>query len=172
MGGILGRRAWERSNGGLWLPEVRWSPVQMGFCCCPIAEPWEGCPVCSAEARFWDISAVSKICEMSAKNYIVGGISQPLSSSTEECYWQSQYGSPPEYVQVHIYATGVVEVVFIPWFGGYATAYYSDAVFSGDPPFDCTSIEGLALPFDRLSVLGSCPGHPDEITLSFHGNIL
>lgn len=34
MGGILGRRAWERSNGGLWLPAVYWFPVEMGFCCC------------------------------------------------------------------------------------------------------------------------------------------
>lgn len=40
MGGILGRRAWERSSGGLWLPNVLWSPVQMGFCCCTEGEVW------------------------------------------------------------------------------------------------------------------------------------
>lgn len=43
MGGILGRRAWERSNGGLWLPTVYWSPNRMGFCCCEAALTCCGC---------------------------------------------------------------------------------------------------------------------------------
>jgi len=52
MGGILGRRAWEQSNGGLWLPAVHWSPVQMGFCCCEEDESPPGsecCPYCDYE---------------------------------------------------------------------------------------------------------------------------
>jgi hypothetical protein len=48
MGGILGRRAWDRSNGGLWLPSVYWSPVQMGFCCCNAVEPIACCKYCNS----------------------------------------------------------------------------------------------------------------------------
>jgi len=51
MGGILGRQAWARSNGGLWLPEVYWSPVQMGFCCCT-----DGC-------EQEDVSGIAYTCE-------------------------------------------------------------------------------------------------------------
>lgn len=39
MGGILGRRAWERMSGGMWLPAVHWSPNRMGFCCCDAQKP-------------------------------------------------------------------------------------------------------------------------------------
>lgn len=47
MGGILGRRAWERSSGGLWLPNVLWSPVQMGFCCCTTVVYPTNCTFCT-----------------------------------------------------------------------------------------------------------------------------
>jgi len=45
MGGILGRRAWEQSNGRLWLPSLHYDDaVQMGFCCCTTTgcDIWSG----------------------------------------------------------------------------------------------------------------------------------
>lgn len=56
MGGILGRRAWERSNGGVWLPAIHESPNQMGFCCCGSRTPCNCC-----DATNWPDSVTVRI---------------------------------------------------------------------------------------------------------------
>ena len=44
MGGILGNKAWMRSNGGLWLPNVFGMPETVyGWCCCADEGETEGC---------------------------------------------------------------------------------------------------------------------------------
>lgn len=79
MGGILGRRAWERSNGGLWLPSVYWSPNWMGFCACSFActDPWV-----SPVADYVQVDWGGAVC-----------YSDNLSAGTYQCALLESWGS-------------------------------------------------------------------------------
>jgi hypothetical protein len=145
MGGILGRQAWERSSGGLWLPSVFYDGAMlMGFCPCVCEYDF----VADLEPELYEVSvaidggdleiAFDEFDWYPAAGSLFNGtfiLEHETVPITEENYWHSylhhfmysEYGDP-YYGSVEIYATsscvglqwimnmmGDVEVLYAAW---------------------------------------------------------
>lgn len=82
MGGILGNKAWMRSNGGLWVSNVFGMPETVyGWCCCGEEEP-PSCQKCECPACKESITVPGKHFAPCCWKVIVAGIA---ATDPEQC---------------------------------------------------------------------------------------